>query len=477
VARRNSHVFRTFLARFTLPLLIAASTAGLSSASLLAQEPTPIPFQGYITAVHPSGTFDVDGKHVVTTPETVYGIMGGKTPRMNSPLQDRLQPGAWVQVTDDRYKNTKAAKAAATILIRDDWDQKLSGLGVIAKVISSGQQPVFEADGYRIRITPATITSFAGSLKSLADVGTNIWLRYEGRRDRNGVLVAAKAQFIQAKPPKLKPLKHWEEDSDFQFRPPSSGPKPSPTPKGSVPPFVDYPKDDAVLTQDGGIRWGMLGGLHKIPADNALQARIRRVGMSLVPAYQRQLPADDPAKIPFHFYAVDARNFRCDLIPFDGLILIPTQAVDRLKNDDQLAAVLADGLAGELQRQGARAASDNRILASAYLAGDVAEAFIPGMSLVTLAGGATVATKVTIELAEQRARMALALMADAGYDPWQAPEAWRLLVPKKLPKDLSKLKYPDFSCYELGILNLQYKSAKARPSAPAVTASAQTAQP
>jgi len=38
--------------------------------------------------------------------------------------------------------------------------------------------------------------------------------------------------------------------------------------------------------------------------------------------------------------------------------------------------------------------------------------------------------------------MALALMADAGFDPYQEPEAWRLLAPERLPKDLTKLKDP-----------------------------------
>ena len=46
-------------------------------------------------------------------------------------------------------------------------------------------------------------------------------------------------------------------------------------------------------------------------------------------------------------------------------------------------------------------------------------------------------------LEEQRGRIALSLMADAGYDPWQAPEAWRLMQPKRLPGDVSALPYPD----------------------------------
>jgi hypothetical protein len=57
---------------------------------------------------------------------------------------------------------------------------------------------------------------------------------------------------------------------------------------------------------------------------------------------------------------------------------------------------------------------------------------------------------------KERLRIALALMRDAGFDPWQAPEAWRFIEPKKLPSNLATLEYPDSSCYQIQILNLQY---------------------
>jgi hypothetical protein len=64
---------------------------------------------------------------------------------------------------------------------------------------------------------------------------------------------------------------------------------------------------------------------------------------------------------------------------------------------------------------------------------------------------------------EQRGRIALALISDAGYDPRQAPGAWRLLSKKNLPKDLDSLKYPSRSGYQLGILRLQYSGTGAEP--------------
>jgi hypothetical protein len=57
-------------------------------------------------------------------------------------------------------------------------------------------------------------------------------------------------------------------------------------------------------------------------------------------------------------------------------------------------------------------------------------------------GGLIAAQRDGRRMENARGRMELALMADAGYDPHQAPEAWRRLSPGSLPKDLTKLKNP-----------------------------------
>ena len=80
---------------------------------------------------------------------------------------------------------------------------------------------------------------------------------------------------------------------------------------------------------------------------------------------------------------------------------------------------------------------------------------------VTGAGTTALGGKIEIGQEEQRGRVALALMTDAGYDPRQAPEAWRLLEPKDLPANPQSLNYPRLSGYELGILNLQYNAERA----------------
>jgi hypothetical protein len=57
-----------------------------------------------------------------------------------------------------------------------------------------------------------------------------------------------------------------------------------------------------------------------------------------------------------------------------------------------------------------------------------------------MVGGAIAGREIERKMEDERGCVALGLMADAGFDPWQAPEAWRLLAPGHLPKDPSKLR-------------------------------------
>jgi hypothetical protein len=427
---------RPLAARLLSTVLIAASFCFFSAACCGQERKTPA-VEGYITSVYPAGEFAVNGLRVTVTPQTVYGLID-KENENGALLSDAVKVGQFVEVMGTATEKSVRADA---VLFSQDWDRKLAGFGVIDKVIATGPETLIQADGYRIRVTSGTITTFAGAIKSLADVGTNTWVGYKGKRDREGVLQATRVQFFAARAGKI----------------------PAPPKQEAA------PSQDSIIDGNGEfesaqakVRLNQAAGpcgWRRMPGDNALQERVRRVGMSVVPEYQKQLPANDAAKIYFRFYAVDDANTRADFSCAEGLVLVPRQMVERLKNDDQLAAVLADGVAFSLQRQSARLAVDWAVLASAELAAYVTGWFIPGVTLGTDVGGGVLEHELEKRMEEQRGRVALALMADAGYDPRQAPEAWRLLAPKKLPGDLRKLKYPNRSGYQLGILNVQYRTA------------------
>jgi hypothetical protein len=434
------------LVRIYIPAPVLALACILGGLPVSAQDKAVPTVEGYITVVRSFNDFDVNGTRVSTSPATHYGIIGGKSLSEDGGLHGALTVGAYVQIIGDVAGNSVEARE---VLFAGDWNKKAEGFGVIDRVISSGSEPVFQADGYRIRIASATVTKFAGGLKGLAEVGPNTWVKYEGKRDKAGLLVATKITFVPARRGKVKPPPH-----------PAA-----------------LPGEESLIDADGNflplrtkVRMGDAGGecgWHRLPADPALQARVWRVGTSVVPAYQKQLGDDSPSKIHFRFYAVDEANIRSELGCNPGLVLVPKQVVERLRNDDQLAAVMADGVAYNLQSQFRRLTAEDWEILGAEVAGEVALANVPGGSFLGGEVGAGIASHVIeMEMQEQRGRIALTLMADAGYDPKQAPEAWRLLAPKKMPSDPRFLKYPSRAGYQLSFLRLEGEPPQPGQAAP-----------
>lgn len=339
-------------------------------------------------------------------------------------------------------------------------DQKLSGLAVIVKVASIAGDPLFHADGYSIRIQSGTGTAFSGSLKTLVDVVPGTWIHFEGVRDDTGVLVANKAEFF---PPGSRKFLT------------AMGPR-------KAKQAVDYQPvmSDSLLDADGRfanprtkVRLNDAGGpcgWHRVPADAALQERVERVGMRLVPAFQKQLTPDNPSRIPFRFYAVANDKVRSVFACNVGLVLVPKNVVERLQNDDQLAAVLADAVAFNLQRQLVTITTLDLAAGGSEIAALIAAPF-PAWYIAGEAVNGIAAHEIETGLQRELARVALQLVADAGFDPWQAPEAWRLLSPNDPPLDVQSLKYTREGKYQLSILKLQYKRNNSGPS-PALASSA-----
>jgi hypothetical protein len=328
---------------------------------------------------------------------------------------------------------------------QSDPNRKISGFAVIDQIITPGAEPVFRAEGYTLRINSGTNLRFSSGPTSLNQLSANTWLRYEGHRNDSGEIVLLAAEF-------LKPNLHLSKRD----------------PKLSVAQVTTFPPG-SMIDFDGSFRTGAVKhrledvggtcgtGWYPVAENSELQDRVRQIGLRIVPQYQRDLPDDDPAKIPFRFYAVQEGYIRSALSCKDGLILIPTPVVGRMQNDSELAAVLADAVAVNLQRQNVQIQADMKWIAAAEAAAYAT------VGLAGLTGAAIAAHPFLRKLEEQRGRIALALMFDAGFDPWQAPEAWRMLPPMDFPKHPSKLKYPERSKYQLEILHLQYKPSAGSP--------------
>jgi len=251
----------------------------------------------------------------------------------------------------------------------DKSDRTVSGFGSIDRVIASGSEPIFRADGYIFRVDAQTKIRFGYGLKTLSEVGTNTLARFDGKLDGSGVVLAAKVEFARLKLPK-----HKADPTDVQLTTfPSGGKIDAVNGLGNA--GANFPPEYQ----------GTWCGWYFVPPDSALQERVRQIGMRVVPKYQRDLPVDDPAKIPFRFYAVDGTNLRKAIFCGDGLVLLPMNTIQRLSSDGMLAAVLAEAVAGVLQEQAEKGRRFNRkdaAMLGIYIAGAAAGA-IPGAAVST----------------------------------------------------------------------------------------------
>lgn len=122
----------------------------------------------------------------------------------------------------------------------------------------------------------------------------------------------------------------------------------------------------------------------------------------------------------------------------NGTILVPQQAISRLKNDDRIAAYLANGIAAVLEKQQLLDAVKKRLLTAGEIGG--MNWLVPGFF------AAEKKDDLVRAESEQRIRVSLALMHDAGYNLAEAPQAWWLLAAKR-PTPRSEITMPDEAIY------------------------------
>ena len=162
-----------------------------------------------------------------------------------------------------------------------------------------------------------------------------------------------------------------------------------------------------------------------------MQARIERIGASLIPSYQHDLPDTDPTKINFRFQLIDQPKWHDAITLPDGIILVPRQVIERLQNDSQIATVLADNIACALEKQTFRQIPARRKMTAAEIAGTAGGFFVPGLGLATDIANNRAAAIILRHTEEQSGRVSLVFLRNAGYDISEAPLAWWLLAPNK----------------------------------------------
>jgi hypothetical protein len=277
-------------------------------------------------------------------------------------------------------------------------------------------------DGMRVHITDATAVTFrrnktelaatqarqngvvpakTTSLASLETIGANTMAHYEGVSQKDGTVLASKVEF-----------------EDFELQPNEKKLLSKLVPR--------IQKGDALISQPDELYVG--GSKFKLVSSKNAQDYVQKLGESLIPAHQKELPAGSPLKIDYRFYLAEGKESEIRSFA-DGVIVVRLGIFDGLENEAQLAYQLAIAVAEVEERDSWRlarynASSGRRVAAVAEAASGftgLGGLFLAPMIYYPIAGGDTYFEA----LGDQADRLALEWMLAAGYDIREAPRAYK----------------------------------------------------
>jgi len=234
--------------------------------------------EGFVTRIAPSGDFDVNGMHVVVNAKTSITVKswaetskGGRSVSTEQATLPSLFLGQSVEIVGDViHKSTEIR--AKRIVLSSATVARVGGVGLIDLMPANSapaEGKLIRADGYIMLVPAAAGVTFAPPLKSFDDIHANQWIRYLGMQRPDGVVVLDQADFSP------NTINHHEDSIRA---------------KNDYDP-AEIDKGDA---QSGASKFFSGKDVKRLPAwhDEAMQARVDRVGNSLVPAFQKALSED-----------------------------------------------------------------------------------------------------------------------------------------------------------------------------------------
>lgn len=332
-----------------------------------------------------------------------------KTPIDNAKFivenRDLLRTGLEVEVHFDEYRISKR-NIIRYIVIKT----KLSGSDSYEGIFEGIKGDVATVDGKSVRLkSGSTIEGDKGfkgqNFNSFEQMMIGSVVKVSGQRQVDGTLMADRG-------------KAWEnaetkDDSKLKLT------------------LQKTKKLTSVEVNFGGMKFNLL-------KNAALSDYVNRIGRSVVPAYQRELPKGHPVKIDFNFFIVEDSTFNACAYP-DGSIFIHTALLTQMENEAQLASVLGHEVAHTTYEHARMQMQKDRLISSLSLFTQfaVVAGIIPAelSVLVTAFGGPALSSKYGRDYEEQADRAGLTYMSQAGYDPREAAKVWKKLVDRTEPQE------------------------------------------
>ena len=389
-----------------------------------------VKIRGYVTEMRSPTDFDIED-YRITKQDNFALDFENATPDVSFQLQD-IRVGVELEIKGLLNEATGELKAKA---IKVDLEQfrsmKQTAFVSVApegiQLFDGSWAGELKADGQVIRVTPATRVLFKPTkreqplaehrkqpeseaenddvfepLRSLDQVKVGMAMTYEGKRDRqSGKILADRVEFS------TNDLEEGEARLWKSLR--------------------------ATVKPAQGLRPGELkidhAGKYRLLPDDEVQKYVAAIGERLIPAYLREMPLDDPRRIPFQFHVVVDDSFNAFATP-NGIVVVHSGALELLENEAQLAAVLGHEIAHATHEHTWRQQQyHKKTRVGIALAGVVADAYgFRSLTDLTTLVNASIVNGHQRQLENQSDRIGLEYMVAAGYDPRQAPAVWKLVA-------------------------------------------------
>lgn len=169
-------------------------------------------------------------------------------------------------------------------------------------------------------------------------------------------------------------------------------------------------------------------GKFKIVPNDQAQQYVRRLGESLIPANQKELAADDPSKIPFQFFVIENKVPNAFACP-NGTVVVHSGLFSAVEDEAQLVFILGHEVAHATQEHTIQQMNYHKKERIALAIGAAFASAYTGYNFTNLANliNAAIRNGYARRLESQADRLGMEYMLNAGYDPREAPRAWKAL--------------------------------------------------
>ncbi|MGH9908906.1 MAG: M48 family metalloprotease [Pyrinomonadaceae bacterium] len=235
-------------------------------------------------------------------------------------------------------------------------------------------------------------------IKSLADIGPGTTMEYHGLEQADGTVWASKIEFWRNElgASLWKDIKIREEPFNSEIGKPSE-------------------------LKVGAAKYQVL-------PNEEVQQYVNWLGQSLVPEYMKRLPEYDAQKITFQFRVIQAKGFNATAYP-NGMIVIHSDVFEVLENEAQLAAIIGHEIAHATQEHTYRQLQLLKKQPPLEIGSLMAQGFgYYSVSEILNMVSTAMVNGYERTLENQADRVGLQYMADAGYDPREAPRVWKLVA-------------------------------------------------